>query len=422
MSKQENRLTLLDLAVDEITPEDAKAMDAVYHELHRFLIEMFLPKMTKPAPHLVVIGGGIIGIMLAYYASRLGLAVSVVERSGFGLGASGRNGGGVLTLGRTLKEVPLMRVSLDLWESLADSGIQTHFVRSGHLMVARNELEVKRLAQAQKLYQAAGLTTQLLDNPQLLQLIPDLHPELKGGLYCPTDAQSYPFTTIRSLMQSLKAKGVQLIRDCMVTDFQVKNNRVVSVVTDQGAIKGDLFTICTGPWVEWVEKALGLSIPITPRRSQIMVTEIFEKRRVNPFVSGNQLYLRQTHAGNLLYGGGGPWEESGFQIHNTMFAITHLAQRLVELFPSYQTKQLIRAFAGTVEITPDHLPIVGQIPGLENLYLSAGYHGHGYGISAVMGKLVAQILSSHATDRPVIPPAIESFIRSFDLQRFGTKN
>jgi sarcosine oxidase subunit beta len=95
-----------------------------------------------------------------------------------------------------------------------------------------------------------------------------------------------------------------------------------------------------------------------------------------------------------------------------------LSERFLELFPSFETKQLIRAFAGTVEITPDHSPMFGSMPGYNNLYISAGYNGHGYGMSAVMGKLLAKLIASRLYDQ-LFPEEIDRYITRFDPLRFS---
>ncbi|RNB87679.1 FAD-binding oxidoreductase [Brevibacillus fluminis] len=419
MAKHVDLLTLLSLNVETATAETADKVNEVYHALHEYIFRTDQkPTSASRAHRVLIVGGGLVGIMTAFYLYQEGYQVTVVERKSFGAAASGRNGGGVLALGRELEEIPFSRVSMDLWEQLSQHGIDTRFIRPGHAMVAMNELEAEKLGKAHALYRRAGLETVLLDPDQVSKMLPDIHPQNKGALYSPIDGQSYPFTAISSMIEWLKARGVTFIGHCEVKDFTVRNGTIAAARTDHGELYADTFILCTGPWTQFAGKLLQLHLPIIPRRSQIMVTEILEQRRVNPFVSGNGLYLRQTHAGNILYGGGGPWEVTSFDVTNTAKAIKLLSTRFIELFPGYHEKHLIRSFAGTVEITPDHLPLFGAINEFTNLYVSGGYNGHGYGMSAIMGKLLSRMIAvDHAGQE--LPQLIWDMIGHFSPSRFA---
>jgi sarcosine oxidase subunit beta len=198
-----------------------------------------------------------------------------------------------------------------------------------------------------------------------------------------------------SLLKYLKGHGTAVINYCEVLDFKINNKSIDCVITEKGNYQSDAYLFCCGPWTTEICKMLNEQIVVVPRRSQILVSEIVNKRRIHPFVTGNSLYLRQTHTGNILFGGGGSWETNGFDVSNTNYALEFLSSRFLELFPNYRNKQLIRAFAGTVELTEDHLPYFGKLNTLDNAFISAGYNGHGYGMSAVMGKLMAYSLTYH---------------------------
>src|SRR5699024_5272803 len=231
------------------------------------------------------------------------------------------------------------------------------------------------------------------------------------------DAQSYPFTTIQSIIKLLKEKGVNFHPYTKVTDFETKNDEITGVVTQSGVIKGDYYLLCTGPWTTEIGKQLNEIIAVRPRRSQLMVNEVSKKGSVVPLLTGNGFYSRQTHIGNILFGGGGPHEIDGFEVKNTSYAIQLLSKRFTEVFPAYRTKQLIRGFAGTVEITPDLIPAFGKMLNWDNGFVSAGFHGHGYGLSAVMGKLMSCMLYEYATDQSP-SKNIQSALSPFGIQRF----
>ncbi|MDQ0246774.1 sarcosine oxidase subunit beta [Bacillus fengqiuensis] len=395
MEEEQGRLTLLSLDVKKETQKEAIKAKERYETLKEYMDSSRYSNERKH--HIVIVGGGIVGLMCAFYMRRQGFQVTVIEKKSFGAGASGRNGGGVLAMGRELTEIPFARLSIELWRTLSSFGIDTKLEQTGHLMLGRNAHELEKLKQAAELYTLSGLETNVLSKEEVQGMLPDIGTQIVGGIFSSIDSQSYPFTTVASLLKVLNKDGVILLSHTDVTGFETMDSRIGKVKTNKGSIGCDTVIVCTGPWTGEIAKHLHTDITIIPRRSQIMVTEIVNQKRIRPFVSGNGLYLKQTHAGNFLYGGGGAWEQTGFETANTTFAIQLLTERFLELFPAYHTKQLLRAFAGTVEITPDHLPFFGRVGKYENIYISAGYNGHGYGMSVVMGKLLSCLVADLET-------------------------
>ncbi|MEX2460765.1 MAG: FAD-binding oxidoreductase [Paenibacillaceae bacterium] len=418
MGNIKDRLSLLSIDTENPNLELVNQINDTFPGLHQLMLSIPDKSQCGTNRSVLLIGGGIIGLLTAFYLSLEGFQVTLLEQESYGAAASGRNGGGILALGRDFHEIPLIKISIDLWEQLSGFDIETQFVRSGHVMIAMNEYEAQKLGKAQELYQRAGLETQWIEPKQALQKLPDLSPQNFGGLSSSSDAQGYPFITINSLVKKLKSLGCQLINHCKVTGFKVVNDKVTSVATDQGDFHADEVVLCTGPWTEKLGSLLDVHLPIQPRRSPIMVTEIVHTRRMDPFVSGNNLYMRQTHAGNILFGGGGSWEPTGFNVSGSVDVIKRLSTYFTELFPSFQALHLIRSFAGTVEITPDHRPLLGIVSPYTNLHVSAGYSGHGYGMSAFAAKLLAKQLLYKALEQD-LPQSLEVVSKTFSPSRLG---
>lgn len=415
MSQKVDLLTMLALKPDKESKENVERVKTNDRILEGYFNEIRSP--LKKRPHVVIVGGGIISLMTAFYLEKFDFQISIVEKESFGAAASGRNGGAVMMMGRELIELPFARHSIKLWEQLSKYGVDTHFEQSGHLMVARNDVEEERLIKAYELYKASGIPVELLNNDQMKKYTPHLGKENRIGLFSLEDAQSYPFTTIQSIIKSLKKKDVKFYPYTKVTDFQTNGTEITGVVIQNEVIKGDYYLLCTGPWTTEIGKQLNEIIRVRPRRSQLMVTEVSKKGSVIPFFTGNGFYSRQTHIGNILFGGGGPWEIDGFEVKNTSYAIQLLSKRFTEVFPAYKTKQLIRGFAGTVEITPDLVPAFGKMLNWDNGFVSAGYHGHGYGLSAVMGKLMSCVLYDYTINQ-TLSKDMESVLSPFGIQRF----
>ncbi|WML48443.1 FAD-dependent oxidoreductase [Neobacillus sp. PS3-34] len=314
MKEEMDRLSLLSLQLDKETSKTAIQAIETYNHLKEFLSDP--PYLKRKNTHITIIGGGIVGLMSALFLLKCGYAITILEKKSFGGAASGRNGGGVLSLGRELSEIPFARLAAEIWSSLQQEKIETKYASSGHVMVARNDVEQEKLLAAHDLYNTAGLKVKVFSPVDLKSTVPDLTAEIKMGLFSETDGQSYPFTTVTSLLKYLKEHGATVINHCEVLDFKISNKTIDYVITDKGNFQADAFLLCCGPWTTEISKMLNEPVVVKPRRSQILVSEIVNKRRIHPFVTGNSLYLRQTHAGNILFGGGALGKQMG-----TMFRI-----------------------------------------------------------------------------------------------------
>lgn len=412
---EENRMTLLSL--DPLTTDldqgDRAKRD--YESVSAALKSTATDALSDT--HIVIVGGGIVGFMSAYYATLSGAKVTLVESKAFGGAASGRNAGGIYANGRDIGEVALARVSMDLWAELDDNGLDVKFRRRGHTIVALNATELSLLRRAKDIYTRAGMPVELREGPEAASELPFVNPGLAGALFSPADGQGYPFTSITSLRDAVRARGGTVLSYTEVGSLIRSGDRVTGIRTSRGDIHGDHVLIAAGPWTSQFGEQVGANLPVRPRRSQLTATERLDFAGDFPFVSGNRVYARQTHAGNILIGGGGAWEENGYHTTTTRKALSVYGKYMTEMFPGLARVPIIRAFAGTVELTPDHYPILGAVPGAPGLWVSAGYNGHGFGLSAAAGRLFTELLSHERSQTPV-PQSLVGALADYSPLRF----
>lgn len=411
----ENRMTLLSMDPFAVTDETSLLAASQYEGLSEALFADVGQLLA--GSRVVVVGGGLIGLMSALYLTRAGATVTLFEAQSLAAAASGRNGGGIYAFGRAMEEVALARTSMDLWEQLTTEGIDTKFTRVGHAIVAVSDHEHTILQRAAHHYALAQLPAELLSPEATSALLPGVTKDNYGALLGTTDAQGYPFSTVTSLVAKLRAAGAQIHDHSPVTDVVLRAGRAVGVRSSLGLTEADHVVLCAGPWVSRFSEVAGLELAVRPRRSQIMVTERIQGMERLPFISGNRVYARRTHAGNLMVGGGGPWEEDGYNVTSSSEALSVLGSHMSELFPGFASTQVIRAFAGTVELTPDHLPLFGATPAAEGLWVSAGYNGHGFGLGAVMGRLSVELLRADR-QADTVSPVVAALFEQFRPDRF----
>jgi glycine/D-amino acid oxidase-like deaminating enzyme len=218
------------------------------------------------------------------------------------------------------------------------------------------------------------------------------------------------------VLAELRTRGAAIHDHSPVTSVVETHGRATGVRWSAGVVEADHVVLAAGPWMSTFAEAAGCGPDVRPRRSQLMVTERVAGLENLPFISGNRVYARRTHAGNILVGGGGPWEELGYNVTTSSAALSFLGKHMSELFPALAGVPVLRAFAGTVELTADHLPLFGPAPALENLWISAGYNGHGFGLSAAMGRLMLELIRAHAQGGAV-SAAVTALTATFDPSR-----
>lgn len=352
---------------------------------------------------VVVVGGGVVGCAAAYYQARAGLRPVLVERGEIGMEASGRNGGAIRRHGRRRAELPLATAGLELWREFSRvAPLDFFFQQSGDLVVAFTEKEVERLYRSAGIYRQLGLPVDVLTGAEARRLVPGLAQAVRAAAYAPTDAQAYPALAVQALALAAARAGATILTHEAATGLAVRHGRVEAVMTSRRRLPARVVVNAAGPWARGLAATAGINLPIAPRRSQIMVTERLTPGLVRPFVSGNRMYCRQSPYGNMVIGGGGPWEPVSFAKAGTARAVGRLAARFGEVFPALRGLRIIRAFAGTVELTPDHLPLLGPVPGVEGLLVAAGLNGNGFALGPAVGHLVADLVLGR---EPIVPVA-----------------
>jgi sarcosine oxidase subunit beta len=360
---------------------------------------------------VVVIGGGIIGTAITYYLAKRGADVVLLEEHTLASGTSGACSGAITMqtkgVGTKLKlAMESKRIYRDLSHEL---GEDLEYQEDGSMIVAETKGELEYLHDLHRKQQKAGLGTELLEGKAVRERQPALSAKVLAAIHCPTDGKVNPLKVTAGFAEAARKKGARLFRCTAATRVEASKGRVKAVVTDSGKIETEWVVNAAGIWAPRLAQQLGLEIPIRPRRGILIVSEA-----VHPFIHGSilsakyllakygpppggsqgisgGLSLRFTKRGNLLFGS--TREFVGEKRNSTYAGIAFVAKEAVRILPIIKNLHFIRAFAGLRPATPDGLPILGPVEGLEGFVVAAGHEGDGISLSPITGQFIAGFIA-----------------------------
>jgi sarcosine oxidase subunit beta len=374
------------------------------------------PRPSAPVParaDVVIVGGGIMGLALAYHLARRGVTdVAVLERGYLNAGASGRNGGGVRTQWTTPTLIRLGKRSLELIARFAtELGVNVWLRRGGYLFLAPAAAQAAWLERNQRVHEANGLRTRMLSPDAAQEIVPELDASrFVAAAYNPDDGTVFPWPFLWGYAAGAEALGAKVLTFTGVTGFEAHGGRICAVVTDRGRVACDTVVNAAGAWSKEVAALAGVALPNRPTRHEILVSEPM-KPWLDPLVSvlGSGLYFSQSQRGELVGGMGDPGEPEGLAAGSTLRFLARFARAITACAPVTGGLRVVRQWAGAYDVTPDNSPILGAA-GFGNFLQLNGFVGHGFMMAPAVTELMAGWM---AGDRP------DPIFERYTVERFA---
>ena len=358
------------------------------------------------AVDLAIVGGGIMGLGLAYHLAQLagagasgGPSIAVLERSYLVSGASGRNGGGVRMQWGDAGNVALMMESIELCKDLAQQlGINLWFRQGGYLFLARSPAGEERLHRNVQLHAEVGAPTRLLTPAEAQAIVPELDvAEVRVATFNPEDGVVFPWAFVWGYAARAVARGVLLRTHTEVLRVEPQAEGYALHLSSGEVLRARRVVNATGAWSGGLNRQLGIDLPNRPHRHEILSSEPL-KPFLDPLVVdlSSGLYFSQSTRGELVAGITLPDAPDGHDealtLHSSLRFLTHLGRTLTRLMPITAAMKVLRQWVGPYDVSPDGDAIVGPSPGHPDFIQVCGFTGHGFMMAPAVSRLLARWL------------------------------
>lgn len=359
--------------------------------------------MSKTAD-VIIIGSGVIGCATAYYLAKKGTSVIVLDKDeNIGNGGSARNGGGVRQSGRDPRELPLAMYAVNnLWPTLSEElGVNVEYHKEGNLRLGKTEHHLEILQGLTDRATACGLDVRMIDGAEVRAINPYLSDEVIGASWCATDGHANPLMTTLGYYRAARRLGVQFYTGEEVTELQTIKGKARRVITKKNVFEGEKIIVAAGYESRWILESVGIDIPMSKDLIEALVTEA--EAPMFPQMLGTadaDFYGHQTDHGSFVFGGA-----SGFETvnkdngHNMTSSITApcICRGIMKYIPKLANAKIVRTWAGYEDVSADGVPVLGEIKEIPGLITACAFTGHGFGISPIVGTLLAEIAREEKT-------------------------
>ena len=401
-----------------------------------------------------IIGGGIIGLSAAYYLTKAGHRVTIIDKGNLKQGCSFGNAGmivpshfiplaapGMISKGirwmfnsespfyvkprlssellrwgylfyksankeKVSRSIPALKelslLSKALYREWANElPFDFGFHERGLMMLYQTEETEHEEAETAHLANQYGIEAKILNPDEVQTLEPDVKVKVRGGVYFPGDAHLTPQVLMNNLIKHLMTEGTELVDNTEVTGFEVTQNRIEQVRTTKGNFEFDHLVLATGSWSGMVGRALELDMPMQAGKGYSFTLDAVEKNIRIPSIFVEARVAVTPMGSTLRFGG--TMEISGINHDINMNRLKGIVDSIPRYYPDMKVNlpKKESVWHGLRPCTPDGLPYIGRSTKLSNLTVSTGHAMMGLSLGPASGKIVSQLVQNEKTSMDI---------------------
>jgi 4-methylaminobutanoate oxidase (formaldehyde-forming) len=361
---------------------------------------------TKKSAEIIVVGGGIAGVSVAYHLAKLGKRdVLLLEQGSLTCGTTWHAAGLVGQMRPNRSMTRMSQYGIQLYATLeAETGLATGWKQCGSVNVARTPERWIVFQRQAAMARSFGIEVHLITPREAVDKWPLLRADdLQGALWFPQDGKANPADLTHSLAKGARNLGVKIVQGTKVTGVKLVNGAVAGVMTSSGEMKCEILVNCTGQWAREFGAMAGVNVPLHSAEHFYIVTERIAG--VHPMLPVMRdpdgfIYFKEE-VGGLLMGGfepkAKPWGMDGipekfeFQLlPEDWDQFEPLMQNAIHRVPALESAGVKTLLNGPESFTPDGNFILGEAPEVKNYFVAAGFNSAGIANGGGAGKLLAE--------------------------------
>jgi glycine oxidase len=346
---------------------------------------------------VLIIGGGVIGLTIARELHKKGAGrITIIDRGPIGSEASWAAAGMLAPNIETDTSDDFHRFgteSLELYPDLSaslleETGVDVELDRSGTLCLAFNEAERAELDETYQQQNLRSVPVVRLSADDVRYLEPSVSSAASGGLFYPSDWQIENRKLLAALKKFAESNGIRIVENTEVSELMTDGRRIVGARTAAGEMKAHVTVLATGAWTSLIKIGDAfLPVSVQPIRGQ-MISFSTGKRLVRRVVYSHRGYIVPRADGRVLVGA--TVEDVGFAKSTTAEGVASLKDAAEEIAPCLQDFEITERWAGLRPFVADGLPVLGEIPAFENIFIATAHYRNGILLAPKTAQLIAE--------------------------------
>lgn len=349
---------------------------------------------------VVIVGGGVMGTSIAFHLAEAGVGgVVLLERDSLGGGSTCKAAGGVRAQFGDATNIALGARSLAAFEDFARRpGQEIDLHQVGYLFLLSRPQDVADFEAAVALQNELGVPSRMITVAEALRRCPLIDDSgLLAAAFSPTDGHCTPESVVLGYATAARRHGARLVTGCTVRSVETRGGEIAAVHTDRGTIGTSTVICAAGAWSAEVGSMVGVPLPVTPVRRQILITEpVADLPPDLPMTIdfASSFYFHREGPG-LLLGMSDPDEQPGFHLARSDAWLPRLATAIQARAPKLSDVGIASGWAGLYEVTPDDNALIGEANEVSRFLYATGFSGHGF----LQGPAVGEVLRDLALGR-----------------------
>ena len=366
---------------------------------------------------VIVVGAGVVGCSLAMHLARAGANVEVFDKGDVCAGMSARSGALVRMHYTFAPEAALALESLRYFRDWsARVGGECGFVESGFATIV-DQQNVEALRANVAMLRALGVDTEVITPEELRRIDPNVN--LDGvalAAYEPHSGYADPVATTHAFAEAARRAGAHFHLRTPVASIRTRAARALGAMDAAGRFhEADALCLVTGPWTAPILAPLGVQVPITPERAQIAFFRREAAIRHLIYIDTITGSYFRPHDSDLTMAGLGATARDGidpdrFREANDAEFIADVRRRLGTRIGALAEAPYVRGHAGIYDVTPDQRPILDEVPGIDGLYVAAGFSGTGFKTSPAVGAAMSDLILNGTMPEAIAPFSFTRFM------------